>query len=223
MVEPGARARSSRTASRSRSPTGSPTSSPASTSDVAAFLDGTIAYVRYQASNPPTPNHRTWRELRRDTSGQSSRQFDGSGSWSLSHPASRRCDGDGRATTTRAAARRACDALVISAIDATRAAGLTRGPDPSSALSTAVAARVHDGMYRIAGARRTWRGELRAACWRGGHGRVRLASRRRGVLRGTRARRDDLDRAECPRWERTPDAGLVVHETASDSIRSDVS
>jgi hypothetical protein len=68
------------------------------------------------------------------------------------------------------------------------------------------------GVYRIAGAPRTWKGDLLAACWAGG---IRTVASHRSAaalwsLPG--ARRDVLE-ITCPRRRRTKEGGLVVHET----------
>jgi hypothetical protein len=72
----------------------------------------------------------------------------------------------------------------------------------------------HDGVYRVAGAPRTWQSELLAACWAGGNRAV--ASRRSAAalyeLPG--GRRDVLE-ITCPYSKRARHAGLIVHESRS--------
>jgi hypothetical protein len=70
----------------------------------------------------------------------------------------------------------------------------------------------YSGVYRMAGAPRTWAGDLLAACWAGGPRAV--ASHRSAAwlweLPGSSRQFLELT---CPRWRRTKEPGLVVHET----------
>ena len=71
---------------------------------------------------------------------------------------------------------------------------------------------VYDGVYSIAGAPRSWTGDLLAAVWAGGD--PALASHRSAAalwnLPG--GRRDQVE-ITCPRWRRAQEPGLLVHES----------
>jgi very-short-patch-repair endonuclease len=71
---------------------------------------------------------------------------------------------------------------------------------------------VHENVLRIAGAPRTWRGDLLAACWAGGY-RTVATGRSAAALHGLPGGRQDIVEVLCPRWRRTQHAGLVVHES----------
>lgn len=68
------------------------------------------------------------------------------------------------------------------------------------------------GVYRMAGAPRSWRGELLAACW-AAHGLAMASHRSAAQLWGLPGGRDDLVEITCRRWKRAKARGLVVHET----------
>ena len=71
---------------------------------------------------------------------------------------------------------------------------------------------LYDGVYRMGGAPKTWRGDLLAACWAGGAG--TLASHRSAAeLWGLPSARADLIELTCARWKRTRQPGLRVHES----------
>jgi hypothetical protein len=75
-------------------------------------------------------------------------------------------------------------------------------------------ARMHEGVYRIAGAQLAWRGALLAACLAGGNGAVgshRSAARVYDIPGG----RFDGVEITCPRWRRARHEGLVIHETGA--------
>ena len=67
-------------------------------------------------------------------------------------------------------------------------------------------------VYRIAGAPKTWRGDLLAACWAGG---LRAAASHRSAaeLWGLAGRRTDFVEITCPRWRRARHDRVIVHET----------
>jgi very-short-patch-repair endonuclease len=72
----------------------------------------------------------------------------------------------------------------------------------------------HPGVYRIAGAPATWRGQLLADCWsvRG----LAVASHRSPAeLWMLPGGRDDVVEITCKRWRRTRRPDLIVHETRS--------
>lgn len=71
---------------------------------------------------------------------------------------------------------------------------------------------LHDGVYRMGGAPVTWRGGLLAACLAGGSHAVashRSAASVWKVDGGDTRLRELL----CPRWRRSSEPGLIVHET----------
>ena len=71
---------------------------------------------------------------------------------------------------------------------------------------------LYDGVYRMGGAPRTWRGDLLAACWAAGTS--ALASYLSAAqLWGLPAGRTDITELTCPRWRRGRHGGLVVHES----------
>jgi len=72
--------------------------------------------------------------------------------------------------------------------------------------------RLHSGVYRIAGAPVTWRGELLAACWAGGT-RAAASHRSAAALWDLPGAVVDLAEITCPRWRRARHEGLIVHET----------
>ncbi len=74
--------------------------------------------------------------------------------------------------------------------------------------------RVHDRVYRIAGAPPTWKGDLLAACWAGGT-RAVASHRSAAALWEIPGRRQELVEITCPRWRRARHDGLVVHETSA--------
>jgi len=71
---------------------------------------------------------------------------------------------------------------------------------------------LYEGVYRIGGAPKTWRGDLLAACWAApttaaaSHGSA-------AALSGLPSGRTDVIEIVCARWRRTRNAGLVVHES----------
>jgi very-short-patch-repair endonuclease len=71
---------------------------------------------------------------------------------------------------------------------------------------------LYPGVYRIAGAPVTWRGDLLATCWAGGP-RAVASHRAAGALWGLPGGREVAE-ITCPRWRRTQKGGdLVVHES----------
>ena len=79
-------------------------------------------------------------------------------------------------------------------------------------LETGGLTRLFDGVYRIAGAPVSWKGELLAACWSGG-ARAVASHRSAAALWGIGGGDVRLQELLCPRWRRARYAGLVVHET----------
>jgi hypothetical protein len=72
--------------------------------------------------------------------------------------------------------------------------------------------RRYDGVYMTAGAPRTWRSELLAACLAGGS-RAVASHRSAAALHDLPGSRTDITEITCPRWQRTIEVGLVVHES----------
>ena len=72
--------------------------------------------------------------------------------------------------------------------------------------------RIHESVFRIAGAPITWGGLLQAACWAGGT-RAAASHRSAAALLDLPAGRHDVVEITCPRWRRARHGGLVVHET----------
>jgi hypothetical protein len=72
--------------------------------------------------------------------------------------------------------------------------------------------RLYEGVFRLAGAPRTWRGELLAACLAAGP--CALASHRSAAeLWKWPGGRTDFVEITCPRWRRGQEAGPVIHES----------
>ena len=77
---------------------------------------------------------------------------------------------------------------------------------------------IYEGVYRIAGAPSTWRGDLLAA--RSAGGPLAVASHRSAaVLHGVPGGTQVIVEITCPRWRRAQHDGLVVHETRALSTR----
>jgi very-short-patch-repair endonuclease len=73
---------------------------------------------------------------------------------------------------------------------------------------------IHDGVYRIAGAPKTWEGDLLAACLAAGP--EALASHASAAaLWGLPSGRTGAVEITCPRWQRARHQGLVVHESSA--------
>jgi very-short-patch-repair endonuclease len=71
---------------------------------------------------------------------------------------------------------------------------------------------IFDGVYRMGGAPRTWRGDLLAACLAAGPGAV-ASHRSAAALWSLPAGRTDLIEVMCDRWKRARHDGLIVHES----------
>lgn len=69
-----------------------------------------------------------------------------------------------------------------------------------------------EGVFRIAGAPRNWRGDLVAATWAGGD-RAAASHRSAAALWASPGGRTDILELTCPRWRRARHDGLVVHES----------
>lgn len=76
----------------------------------------------------------------------------------------------------------------------------------------------HQGVYRIAGAPRSWRGDLLAACWAGGT-RAVASHRSAAALWDLPGQRKEIAEITCPRWRRARHEGVEVHETTALSNR----
>jgi hypothetical protein len=70
----------------------------------------------------------------------------------------------------------------------------------------------YDGVYRVAGAPPTWRGDVLAACMAAGP-RAVASHRSAAELWGLPGRSTDVVEITCPRWRRGQEAGPVVHES----------
>jgi hypothetical protein len=70
----------------------------------------------------------------------------------------------------------------------------------------------YDGVYRIAGVPRTWKGDLAAATWAGGD-RAVASHRSAAALLTLPGGRTEPAEITCPRWRRTRHVGLLVHES----------
>jgi len=70
----------------------------------------------------------------------------------------------------------------------------------------------YDGVYRVAGSPRTWKGDVIAATWAGGE-RAVASHRIAAALWGLPGGRTTPVEITCPRWRRTRHVGLVVHES----------
>jgi very-short-patch-repair endonuclease len=73
---------------------------------------------------------------------------------------------------------------------------------------------VHEGVYRMAGAPSTWRGELLAACRAGGV-RAVASHRSAAALHGLPGGELGVIEITCPRWRRARRPGMAVHETGT--------
>lgn len=72
--------------------------------------------------------------------------------------------------------------------------------------------RLYEGVYRLAGAPLTWKGELLAACAAGGIHAVASHRSACALLEFPGARTDTVE-ITCPRWRRNQEDGPVVHES----------
>lgn len=72
--------------------------------------------------------------------------------------------------------------------------------------------RLYDGVYRVAGAPPTWRGELLAATLAAGPGSA-ISHRAGAEIYELPGRGRDLVELTCVRWKRSVQPGLVVHES----------
>jgi predicted transcriptional regulator of viral defense system len=77
--------------------------------------------------------------------------------------------------------------------------------------------RVHDGVYRVAGAPRSWEADVLAACWAGGT-RACASHRSAAALHGLPGGRRDVVEITCPRWHRARHDGLITHESPPDLL-----
>jgi hypothetical protein len=73
--------------------------------------------------------------------------------------------------------------------------------------------QLYDGVYCIAGAPRSWTGDLLAAAWAGGP-RAVASHRSAAALWEVPGGRRERVEITCPRWRRAQEPGLVVHETS---------
>jgi very-short-patch-repair endonuclease len=71
---------------------------------------------------------------------------------------------------------------------------------------------LYEGVYPMAGAPPTWRGNLLAACWAGGF-RAAASHRSAAALWNLAGARRTTAEITCPRWKRARHDGLVVHES----------
>lgn len=73
---------------------------------------------------------------------------------------------------------------------------------------------LYEGVYRMAGAPPTWKGDLIAACWAGGF-RAAASHRSAAALWNLAGARRNTAEIICPRWKRARHDGLVVHESTA--------
>ena len=71
---------------------------------------------------------------------------------------------------------------------------------------------LHEDVYLVAGATRSWKGDLLAACWAGGF-RAVASHRSAAALWDLAGGRRSIQEITCPRWRRARHDGLVVHES----------
>lgn len=71
---------------------------------------------------------------------------------------------------------------------------------------------LYEDVYRVAGATRSWKGDLLAACWAGGF-RAVASHRSAAALWDLAGGRRSIQEITCPRWRRARHDGLVVHES----------
>jgi hypothetical protein len=71
---------------------------------------------------------------------------------------------------------------------------------------------LYDGVYIVAGAPRTPRAMIRAACLAGAPN-AAASHRSAAALHGLPGGRQDIAEVTCPRWMRTTQSGLIVHES----------
>jgi very-short-patch-repair endonuclease len=72
--------------------------------------------------------------------------------------------------------------------------------------------RLYRDVYRLHGAPSTWEGDVLAACWAGGF-RAVASHRSAAELHGMPGRTRELVELVSPRWRRTHEDSIVVHET----------
>jgi predicted transcriptional regulator of viral defense system len=71
---------------------------------------------------------------------------------------------------------------------------------------------LYEDVYLVAGASRSWKGDLLAACWAGGF-RAVASHRSAAALWDLAGGRRSIQEITCPRWRRARHDGLVVHES----------
>jgi very-short-patch-repair endonuclease len=71
---------------------------------------------------------------------------------------------------------------------------------------------IHEGVFRVAGAPVTWRGDLLASTLAAGEGSA-VSHRAGGAIYELPGGREDLVELSCLRWLRTRKPGLIVHES----------
>lgn len=71
---------------------------------------------------------------------------------------------------------------------------------------------LYEDVYLVAGATRSWKGDLLAACWAGGF-RAVASHRSAAALWDLAGARRSIQEITCPRWRRARHDGLVVHES----------
>jgi len=72
--------------------------------------------------------------------------------------------------------------------------------------------RRHEGVYRFVAASESWRGEILAACWAGGASAV-ASHRSAAALWRLAGGRRHMPEITCPRWRRSQESGILVHES----------
>jgi hypothetical protein len=105
----------------------------------------------------------------------------------------------------------AADHHSVFTLEHTRLAGFSR-KEREHRVATGQWVILHEDVYVIAGATRSWTGNLLAACWAGGF-RAVASHRSAAALWNLAGGRRSLQEITCPRWRRARHDGLVVHES----------
>lgn len=105
----------------------------------------------------------------------------------------------------------AADHYSVFTLEHTRLAGFSR-KEREHRVATGQWVVLHEDVYLVAGATRSWRGDLLAACWAGGF-RAVSSHRSAAALWKLAGGRRSLQEITCPRWRRARHGELVVHES----------
>jgi hypothetical protein len=105
----------------------------------------------------------------------------------------------------------AADHHSVFTLEHTRLAGFSR-KEREHRVATGQWVILHDDVYVIAGATRSWKGNLLAACWAGGF-RAIASHRSAAAVWNLAGGRRSIQEITCPRWRRARHGELVVHES----------